>query len=278
MGDNYIPATCYVSTQMSDVELASRYAAENYPTALHNLAKRYQNEDSAEAVHYSELGFGDISDQQAKTALRFFADIELLENPKGANYIPPQSVLDWQLKMGDTSQQGKQEVYETLMEYEVFDEIVFVLDETEESITALAEQVGGMVGIDEDELADMEKTIEVFVECGFLEQVEEGLVRIAEDLVDSEDGEDTETPQQASSSAQDESATSSVGEGQPSVEDHGNGAGVKPSPPEGQYGLETPRRSLTADLEITMDATEMDPEDLREKLEIIDETVAHDGA
>lgn len=257
---------------MSDVELATRYAPSNYPIALNNLAKRYQNTDSGEAVHYSDLGFGEISDEQAKTALRFFANIELLDNPNRANYIPPQSLVDWQLKMGETAHEGKRQVYEALMEYEVFDEIVFVLQEGEEPIDTLAEQVGGMVGIDEDELSAMEKTIEVFIGCGFLERNEEGVVRVQGDLVDDGGGEATDATAQASG---EDAAWSTAAGDQPS-EARGDGTSVEQRAPETPPAADATRAAITTDVEITIDATDMEPEDLKEKLEIIDEIVAHD--
>ena len=253
---------------MSEIPLATRYAASNYPIALNNLAKRYQREGDGEAIHYSELAFGDVSDQQAKTALRFFANIELLENPKGANYIPPDSVVDWQVKMGDTAKEGKKEVYNQIQEnYDVFNELVFILKESEEDLDELAEQVGGLVGIDEDEISDMKKTIDVFAECGFLDIDGENTVRLVDEFKDeSSEEEPIQTSlEEAPNTNEPKNKTEEqvAQEPQPSVDPN-------PTPTTSQSTFDT-------EVEITIDATEMDPQDLKKKLEIIDEIAGYDG-
>jgi hypothetical protein len=256
---------------MSDVTLATRYAAENYPIALKNLAKRYQRNDDGEAIHYSELGFGDISDQQAKSALRFFANIGLIENTKRANYIPPESVVTWQRKMGDRAKEAKSEVHQSLRDYEVFSETEFVLEEGEEELDQLAEQVGGMVGIDEDELSDMEKTIEVFSELGFVNISDDDEVSLpdssGEGILDSEELDD-ESPN--------DSEESNDGEGDNIGIQNSDQSTPEVNAPEAS-AQSPPSKNLSADLEITIDATEMDIEDLQKKLEIIDETIGYDG-
>lgn len=278
LSDKYFTVTFDILRQMSDVELATRYAAENYPLALNNLAKRYRNSETGEPIHYSELGFGEISDQQAKAALRFFADIELIENPKGANYTPSQSVIDWQLKMGETSKEGKRQVYETLQDYEVFDELNFVLQESEGTSEQLAEQVGGMVGIDEDELSDMKKTIGVFIECGFFKLDSEGKVGIADDLRENEEAEEVKTKDTVAQQPPEKSTSApspSVAEQSPGAVDDGIG-----SSPQAQATLapqESVPASIKTNVEITFDATKMDPEDLEEKLKIINDHIANDG-
>lgn len=251
---------------MSDVELAYKYAAENYPIALENLAKRYQRSDGSEPVHYSELGFGGISDEQAKYALRFFADIELFENPKGANYIPSESLINWQLKLGDSAQKGKEGVRQKLLEYEVFDELTFVLEEGEQQIEALAEQVGGMVGIDEDELPEMVKTIEVFAACGFFEIDGEGVVSLPEGERENHDeGEPSEEKTQESTRDEEVQKTSN-----PEADDAEAIDTVNSPPPQ-------PRKAIEVDLEISINATEMDADDFREKLEILEDVTGYDG-
>jgi hypothetical protein len=254
---------------MSDITLASRYSAENYPLALENLAKRYNRTDSDDAINYSELGFGDLSEDQASKALRFFADIGLLNNPKGANYIPPEAVINWKLKVGETAERGKQEVFECLQDYNVFSELVFILEEGDEELSKLAEQVGGMVGIDEDELSDMEKTIEVFASCGFFDISEDKTVSLA--YYSSDETISEETPDQQSASQRSVSNSSERPK--------------EPHPGETVEAIDrtqfvenhTKEPSLNAKLQIEIDATEMDASDLREKLEIVNEIIDNDG-
>lgn len=255
---------------MSDITLATRYAAENYPGALNNLAKRYRRKEDGEAIHYSELGFGDVSEEQAKVVLRFFADIDLLDNPKGANYIPPESLIDWQLKMGDVSEKGKKQVHDKLMEYGVFNETVFILEEGDEKLSDLAEQVGGMVGIDEDELSEMEKTIEVFVECGFLDIDDENVVSLPEDMQDGSPDSPDDTTSNASTDVSNVENSSSHSSPQSQTDSDSEARSVSAT-------VDSNHKHLTTDLELSIDATEMEPQDLKEKLQIIEEVVGYDG-
>ena len=258
--------------KMSDVVLASKYAAENYPIALNNLAKRYQKEDGEEDVHFSELGFGDISDQQAKVCLRFFADIGLIENTKHANYIPPDSVVTWQRKMGEKAEEAKKDVRQSLLEYDVFSETMFILEEGGEELESLAEQVGGMIGIDEDEMSEMTKTIEVFSEIGFVEIDEENVVS----LPDSFDGEVSATEEAEEDEDGESDPENSTDETlEEFVEDdiEQKGKSNKHDPVEdGKHPS-----SLKIDLDISIDATEMGVEDLQEKLEIIKDIAKDNG-
>lgn len=257
---------------MSDIVLASKYSAKNYPPALKNLAKRYNRQNSDEPINYSKVGFGDISEDQASVTLRFFADIGLLENPKGANYIPPQSVIDWQLKMGETSEQGKQKTFEKLNQYDVFSEIIFLLEESDKKLSDIVEQVGGIVGIDEDESSQMEKTIEVFAECGFLNIGEDNTVSL---VYHESNNPGSQGPTQSSS---DESivsqSTSTDTSTNPTL---GEMSEEEPTGKIRENGGTIESPTLNIDVQLSVDATEMEASDLRKKLDIIDEMTNNDG-
>lgn len=232
---------------MSEVLLASRNSPESYPKSLHNLSKRYNANGEEEAIHYTEVGFGDISKHQAQDALRFFAKVGLVENTKNANYLPTQPVADWQLKMGDKEEEAKKQVYELLEEYEVFKETVFVLQEGSQEIDSLVEEVGGLVGIDKDEKSDLKKTIKIFAEMGFLTN-EEGEIGL-EDM-------DTDSSREPDSSESSPKRTQTIS----SDQDNEN---------------PVPRRkeseAYSRNIEIQVDATELETDELRSKLEIIEE-------
>lgn len=243
---------------MSEVVLTTRYSPDNYPLALENLAKRY--EKNGEPVHYTDAGFGEVSEDQASAALRFFADIELIENPKGANYVPPEPVITWMRKLGPIKEEAKQEVRELLMEYQVFNETVFVLQEGEQKLDSLSRQVGGLVGIDEDELADMKRTIQVFVELGFFEAGADGVIQLPEDV--SSGDETKSSPSDSDDAASPD--TDFDDDGSPDHADVGSNRGYEIS------------GGLTIDVSISMDATEMEVNDLKEKLEVIEKSQDHD--
>ena len=240
---------------MSGVILAERYSPGNYPIALNNLVKRYQRDE--QPIHYTETGFGDVSEDQASSALRFFADIGLLENPKGANYVPPESVITWQRKMGPIAEEAKEEVRDLLTEYEIFEETLFVLEDGGQKLEGLAEQVGGLVGIDEDELTDMKRTLRVFVELGFLEIDAENRVSLPE-YNDAEIDEDNsvEDPKE-----QDDGSTPSPEEPSDQLEEDPERAVEQ----KGRSGI----ANLNVDLDISLNATEMDPDDLERKINAI---------
>jgi len=248
---------------MSGVILAERYSPANYPGALNNLVKRYQKDE--QPVHYTEAGFGEVSEDQANAALRFFADIGLLENPKGANYVPPDSVVTWQRKMGPTAEQAKEEVRDILNGYAVFEETLFVLEDGDQKLDSLAEQVGGLVGIDEDELSDMKRTLRVFVELGFWDIDAEDVVSIPDSVEDDiEQGDSTED-----SMAQPCEVTPSSSEPSDQQQDHP----VMATKEQIQSGIV----KLNVELEISLNATEMSPDDLEKKVNAIRKIANYDG-
>lgn len=248
---------------MSDVVLAPRYSASNYPVALNNLAQRYRRDN--QPVNYKDAGFGDVSEDQANSALNFFADVGIIENPKSGNFVPSDEVLDWQLKMGEVEERAKSKVREKLLDYDVFDEINFVLDQGdgEENIDKLAEQVGGIVGIDEEELSDLKRTIRVFAECGFLEMRGDGVVGLPDEFegtAEEDEKSTVGTPQQGSEKTS---------------------AGKRPPTSETvDTDLEKPRTGVASgwkiNLEISLDATDMEPDELEKKLEIIEDSIEND--
>lgn len=257
-----IYSSSYTYQIMSGVILAERYSPGNYPGALNNLVKRYQRD--TQPVHYTEAGFGEVSEDQASTALRFFAEIGLLENPKGANYVPPESVVTWQRKMGPIAEEAKEEVRNLLTEYEVFEETLFVLEDGEQKLESLAEQVGGLVGIDEDELTDMKRTLRVFVELGFLEIDAENVVS----LPDSIDEEGDEEEHVEGPIEQEEESTTTPEEPSEQVKQDSDGA-VEQIGRSGDV-------NLNVDLDISLNATEMDPDDLERKVNAIRKIASYD--
>lgn len=258
---------------MSDVHLAYKYDAENYPLALDNLVKRAQDGDD-EPIHYQDAAFGEISKSKSTAILKFLARAEIIDSPKAGHYTVPEEVVDWNRKFGPTKEEAKEQVRENLREYEVYKETEFVLDENSLSLDSLAEQVGGLVGIDEDEVSDLKRTIRVFAELGFLEIDSEGVVSL-EDGKEQDDGEGTEESQK-DSAVSDEKLTdfSDV-----SAADTTTAKTASPEPKprtEGGIPESISYGSLSADLDISIDVTDMEADELREKLEIINNVLGHD--
>lgn len=247
---------------MSGVKLAKPYAVKNYTKALENLTQRYQKNQSK--VHFSDTAFNGLSEDQARSALKFFGDIGLIENPKRGHYTPTQSVVTWQQSIeGPAKDEAKQEVIEKLKEYTVFDEAIFLLENSgNKKVSALAIDIGGKIGIQEDNLSKMERTIEVLAGCDFLEIDEENVVSLAESN-QNEEKEPVLTDYQSKT------------DGGDSVEDGSNDS--EPLPQTEPKDNEIPKAiGANIDLSIEIDATEMEPGDLKKKLEIIGNTASYD--
>lgn len=67
---------------MSDVVLATRNAASNYPLALENLAKRFRNNDDSEAINYKDVAFGTSAKTLQRTPSGSLQTLNCLKIPR----------------------------------------------------------------------------------------------------------------------------------------------------------------------------------------------------
>lgn len=261
---------------MSDLKLPKPYAADNYSKALDNLTKRYQKEGGE--IHFSDVAFDGLSEDQARAALKFFGDTGLIEIPKQGHYTPPEDVVTWQRSIeGPAKQQAIMDVVEHLEdEYDVFYEARFRINNStdEKSVAELSKEIGGKFGIDEDNLPKLERTIDIFAECGFFDVGSEGVVEVVrfddKDDVGSVSRADEANPEtEADGHGLTEESVSRTDEQPPK-------SGQKQKSANSKRTMREDSESVVLELSIDMDATEMDPDDLEKKLKII-EGVASDA-
>lgn len=256
---------------MSEIELPKPYAADNYAKALDNLTKRFEKEGGE--IHFSDVAFDGLSEDQAGSALKFFGDIGLIEIPKQGHYTPPDHVVTWRRSIeGPAKDQAKERVTEDLKSYEVFDELLFLIENSEsKKVEELAHEIGGKIGISQDIMDQMVRTIEILAACGFFEIGEDDILTLSDAEFLGKESDDIEGDDQTENDG-DERVQ---GEGQEpatgGIERDQDGE-TSPEPPI-EEGAPT---GSGLKLNIEIDATEMDPEDLKTKLEIISEVGIND--
>lgn len=251
---------------MSEVPLAHKYSAETYDQALSNLIERWKQGDSDEPVKYKDAAIG-VDKSTVSVALKFLGEIGFLEVPKAGSYIVPEEVLKYRTMMGDVKRNAKQEVESRLDEYPLYSESKFMLGLNEYTLDELAEDVSGSAEIaaTQDELSDVKRSLRILAKLGFFEIDEEGKVSVPDDMADEAPAE---SPEEGTDPETDTSTESEGTEQDTDVDDkvvarqHPNG------------GTSTgPERvtSLVVDMDLSMDVTEMGKDEIREKLEVIND-------
>jgi hypothetical protein len=249
---------------MSGVPLATKYSAETYDQALSNLIERSKREDDGEPIKYDAAAIG-MDASTVSVCLKFLGDIGLLDVPKAGNYIIPEDVFNYRTKMGEVREEAKQEVAERLEEYPLYEEAIFMVGLEDYVLDDLAEDVAGTAAVaaDQDEVSDVKRSLNILAELGFLEVDEEGRVRAPGESEAEPEEPPGEEPQEDEESAvdTDEAGEEAAVDGGAAAEQDAGG----PAPPAPQAPA-----SLAVDLDISMDVTDMDPEEVEAKLEVID--------
>lgn len=247
---------------MSSVPLAHKYSAETYDQALSNLVERWKQEGSEDPIKYDEAAVG-MDKSTVSVALKFLGEIGLLEVPKAGSYIVPDDVLDFKTKMGDVEKSAKREVAARLDDYPLYKETKFMLGLNDSPVTLdeLAENVSGTAAVaaEKGELSDVKRSLRILAELGFLEIDEEGVVTIPTGLETDSDSE--------SESVEDGVDSGEEAQERPAGSD--DGAAAEPPLPDGSSAGQVATPGLTVDMDISMDVTDMGPDEIREKLEAI---------
>lgn len=268
---------------MSDVPLAIKYSADTYDKALSNVVKRWLRKGDGESVKYDEAAIG-MDESTVSTSLKFLGEIGILEVPKAGHYIVPDEVVDYRNKMGEVKREAKLRVEHRLEEYPLYEETKFILEmERDYQLDELAEEVSGSAAVaaSQDELVNVKRSLNILERLGFLEIDDEGYVSIPDDLKrDSETGSHKED----AGSEADPATESEIDE---ETNGHGN-EGTARQVPNG--GTVAPPRSakvgtidrpdgvtrFVVDVDISMDVTEMETDEVREKLEAINNSLGCD--
>lgn len=249
---------------MSEVALATPYAPGNYRKGLNNLVKRYEKDDTE--IHYKDVSFNELSEDQARAALKFFGDIELIDITKRGHYRPPDEVVTWISSVdGPIKKEAKEKVEKRLSEYEVYDWIKFLLEDSERELESLVTDIGGNIGVSEDDLSRLKRTIEVFAAIEFLEIDDENNVKLLYDVAMESSSKDSSSQQ---NSKQERPENLDVSYDSNSELSEGDQI---------QTNSQNQTQNAAIDLSVSLDATEMNVEDLREKLAVIKEVLGDDA-
>lgn len=256
---------------MSEVPLAQKYSPETFDQALSNLVERWKKEGGEDPIKYDEVAIR-MDKSTVSVALRFLSEIGLLEVPKAGSYIVPEEVLNYKTKLGDVKRNAKQEVEARIDDYPLYSETKLRLGLNDFTIDELAEDVSGSAAVaaEQDELSDVKRSLRVLAELGFLEIDEEGLVSISADL-------EAESPSESAEDGGDaEEDDGAEGEAQAQPVESDDGGTPQQRLPDGASAANVATPGLTVDMDISMDVTEMGPDEIREKLEAINGALAQE--
>ncbi|SEL88159.1 AAA family ATPase [Haloferax larsenii] len=152
---------------MSDVPLPlDRFSSETYLTALEDLVNRYVQDE--EPVHYKKAAIN-LNETTTSSCLRYFSDINLIEAEKAGVYTPSNPVIDYFRKVGDSKKRAKKEIGGILKEYDLFSEVVFLVETGDFDLDALSTKTAGQLNFDKNNVSSVSKAIEIFSKLGFIE-------------------------------------------------------------------------------------------------------------
>lgn len=251
---------------MSNVPLAHKYSAETYDQALSNLVERWKQEGGDGPIKYDEAAVG-MDASTVSVALKFLGEIGLLEVPKAGSYIVPEAVVDYRTKMGDVEMDAKREVAARLDDYPLYKETKFMLGLNDFTVDELAEEVSGTAAVaaDKSELSDVKRSLRILAALGLLDIDDEGRVSIPADLdvdshsePDESEGTDDEVRDGAEERRPEPDVSSDTQE-QPPMDQAGTSSAVT--------------MGLTVDMDISLDVTDMEAKEIREKLGAINDAL-----
>lgn len=250
---------------MAETALATKYSPETFDRALSNLVERWKEEGGDAPIKYDAAAVK-MDKSTASTALKYLGDIGLLEAPKAGSYVVPKEVLDYRTKMGEVKAKAKRKVATRVDEYPLYKESKFMLRLDDYTVDDLAKEVSGSetVAAEEGDLRDVKRSIGVLAELELLEIDEEGFVSIPADL----DGEaQDEQPDERGGDTEDDEAEG-VSEERPT----GTSPPPSPQPPSREVDtvVHTGDAVLAVELDISMDVTDMEANEIKAKLEAID--------
>lgn len=234
---------------MGEKVLPTHGSAESYVKALKQMVERYKQSD--EPVSYKKAA-GDMSPSGASRGLKFFSKIGLVESPKAGQYFPKDFTYKLIKKRGQAKEKAQEEAINHLREKsEIFDDLHFQinLSEDEKDLQELTKSVVNSAALDKDEESNVERFIEILAGIDLLELREDGKVALSANI-----SEEKSEKQSKLSENQVESEESK-----------------KDATEEEKKNYSTASENI--EVNISMDATEMEEEEMEKKLELINEVL-----
>jgi len=142
-----------------------------------------------------------------------------------------------------------------------------LLEDSERELESLATDIGGKIGTSEDDLPQLERTIEVLAAIDFLKIDGENNVALVADL----DAEST-----SSESTSDGGSKEEQSEGQSAHSETDNKQNETRKGTLARTSRQDRLQNTAANLSVSLDATEMNAEELREKLEVVKDVFEND--
>ena len=257
---------------MSEVALAHKYSSEIYEKALSNVIDRWE-QDGDDPVKYDEAAIG-MDTSTVSVALKFLAEIGLLDASKAGHYNVPETVVKYRNMFGEVQQEAKKDVEMKISDYPVYDEAKFLLEREKYTLDELTEDIAGSsrIAANKDELGDVKRSLKILAELDFLEMGENGDVSLHDDL-STEENEVPNRNQKPEEEFDEEAETASS-----EFEDENAEIQLRPEPKasEQKETRITAEPKLISNIDISIDLAKIESDELREKLGIIRDVLGHD--
>lgn len=228
---------------MTDLALPQAYSAEKHVEALENLVKKYDKDE--QPVKYSDAAI-DMDPSSCSSCLSFWAAIGLIQAEKQGYYVPNQSTSNFVLQYGEAERRAREEIVEELSEDDIYEKLEFIVENSEFGLEKLALEVGGKVGIKEDDVRLLKRYIEILIEFGILERGEDGNIALPEE----EQNSDTQ-----------------------------DGSSVEENREEDELSgkkRESDRKKIPVSIDVSVDLAEIEAEELDEKLQTLHKYLAEE--
>lgn len=249
---------------MSDIPLANSYSPSTYDESLNNLTTRWQEKSDEGPVKYDQAALT-LDASTVSTALKYLGDIGLIDSPKAGYYEVPDEVIDYRTKLGEVKADAKRQVVDRISGYPVYEESKIRVKIDEIKIEELAEAVGGsaQVSASESDLKKIERSIKILAEFGLFNIDEEGMVSLPdstepdsseESTTDTDEAKNQNGNQTTNIEEQSESTNSDVSS---KTQDHSTNSNTPPP------------TNPEINIEVSLELTDMDPDEAREKVDIL---------
>lgn len=224
---------------MSENSLPGRGDSEDHYESLSHLKERFKSEQ--EPIHYKKIAI-EQDHTTVSTQMKFFFNVGLVEREKEGQkvfYKPTSSLMDYMSKVGKSKQEAKEKLVTELGEDKIFSEISYVLNSSSYKVEKLAEVVAGQQGIDKEDIPKIEKYVRILEELELVEITEEEEVKPKFEANKDFEEESQERPEESNE----------------------NMAENK------KIATQTVNTRSNVSIEIQMDITEMEQEEIASKLE-----------
>lgn len=184
----------------------ARFSADVHLKALQGLVQRYEHE--GDPIHYRKAAV-DINEATCSSCLRYFGDTELIEVEKQGVYVPSGPVIEFFTEEGNVRKRAVRDIADLLSGDPVFKEVSFHLSDEDLDLDNLVERISKIIDIEEDNLEQIERAVEIFAELEVLEINEDDVVSLPDERdipesIETEDEDQEDTTDEANIDVEEE--------------------------------------------------------------------------